>query len=944
MRAYVPTLQRQEPRRHHRITLVLALLAGLLTAGAHPEGAASVAVPRDLDGASASYSMTWQRPRLLAAAATSGIGALSLEIDGDADIVDAIGASQTAREYRVSAQGLADLTGHRYEAFDGTLAYALDPPTADLVQATIDGEADWTSVTTSRLHQRVTLNVPPDLLDPVDTLLPLLQFIDGLGGRTYHEGERVVAGPGRAMFAEARELEPLLPPQPPRQQPRPGAAEELDRAEALDQGEVLNRAEALNQHEAGPLMALPLDFVLTPAGGIEVSGTVWLVDGASLPVAISVRYLLLEGALELGSLELAATASSEGGPLPPGDGIAWPAGHPDAERAAPLATGTRAPSWALQPTVEEVLAAADQTPTLQAYRQQYPDVFLALSTLATSSKQAAWLGAASSDAADVINQELGFPLWLLRFYSAADPGIYVLVGVQRDRVTGEWVGVAQLQGGFMPTTRPDETLTSSSVVDLAERALPAVAEDGSSGVDVLYLAAFDVWAIQRGPGLNAASAASDPTALHDHLYFFLPFVCAAFPPQPGASVLLDGAGRALQTSEISYVAPRVAGPSEAAECAAGLAGLSAADPLDPALLPGLLTDVDQRVQQVTTYTDGESTPHAPILIESNASFDAPSSVSGVVGGTGTRDDPYVIAGWNLRSDSFDVPAITLRGTDRHVVIRDSVLHGDGVGVWIERAANVRVEDNRFLGLGAGVAILGLKDSRIVDNDVAGTVEAIHVQNHIAVDPATAQVTSTPVTDVDISGNRADRTEVGIAYFGTYGTLRDNRIADNTVSRSTFGIFGQLATDTVFEDNQLSANRYGIYLQGGGDGVEVRGGVYADSDDIGLALVAAHGVAVDGGRIEDGGFGVLATRGTQASVEAITVDGNDRGVVGLFSSDVAVTASTFTGNGSFGAYTYDSALDVRGTWWGAPDGPRGCAPGSGDRTSCGVVYAPFRIVP
>ena len=59
------------------------------------------------------------------------------------------------------------------------------------------------------------------------------------------------------------------------------------------------------------------------------------------------------------------------------------------------------------------------------------------------------------------------------------------------------------------------------------------------------------------------------------------------------------------------------------------------------------------------------TTHAPILIASDADF---TPANGVVGGTGTPGDPFVIAGWEI--DTSTANAIDVRNTRANFVLRN----------------------------------------------------------------------------------------------------------------------------------------------------------------------------------------------------------------------------------------------------------------------------------
>ena len=62
------------------------------------------------------------------------------------------------------------------------------------------------------------------------------------------------------------------------------------------------------------------------------------------------------------------------------------------------------------------------------------------------------------------------------------------------------------------------------------------------------------------------------------------------------------------------------------------------------------------------------TAHPPILIEGNANFTA---ANGVVAGSGTPSDPYLIAGWLI--DASTANAVEIRDTTAPFVIRDIVV-------------------------------------------------------------------------------------------------------------------------------------------------------------------------------------------------------------------------------------------------------------------------------
>jgi len=66
------------------------------------------------------------------------------------------------------------------------------------------------------------------------------------------------------------------------------------------------------------------------------------------------------------------------------------------------------------------------------------------------------------------------------------------------------------------------------------------------------------------------------------------------------------------------------------------------------------------------------TAHEPIYINGNAGF---TSENGVVSGSGTESDPWIIEGWEINTSRDD--AIRIRDTDAYFVVRDCEVHGGG---------------------------------------------------------------------------------------------------------------------------------------------------------------------------------------------------------------------------------------------------------------------------
>lgn len=74
-------------------------------------------------------------------------------------------------------------------------------------------------------------------------------------------------------------------------------------------------------------------------------------------------------------------------------------------------------------------------------------------------------------------------------------------------------------------------------------------------------------------------------------------------------------------------------------------------------------------------------PHEPIWIRGDADF---TPENGVIGGSGSLEDPYLISGWDIRPVGF---GIKIENTTAHVLVESNYIHDGGVFFEVCREAN-----------------------------------------------------------------------------------------------------------------------------------------------------------------------------------------------------------------------------------------------------------------
>ena len=221
------------------------------------------------------------------------------------------------------------------------------------------------------------------------------------------------------------------------------------------------------------------------------------------------------------------------------------------------------------------------------------------------------------------------------------------------------------------------------------------------------------------------------------------------------------------------------------------------------LLPATSATIPAR----TVVQDGAA--HAPILIEGDGDFTPPN---GVVGGSGTPADPFIIAGWEMLLTG--PPGIEIRNTSAYFVIRDVVLIGsvDGAfdGVILRHVANARVENVTSEHNRIGILLDAGQSVAISQNRLLGNRRGIHVfsSTHVAISRNNA--TGGPIGEIHVLVMNSQQVAIeSNRIFPTYGAAigaaldTGLQIVNNTVQSLDDGILFDNVTDASVADNDFS---------------------------------------------------------------------------------------------------------------------------------------------
>lgn len=312
-------------------------------------------------------------------------------------------------------------------------------------------------------------------------------------------------------------------------------------------------------------------------------------------------------------------------------------------------------------------------------------------------------------------------------------------------------------------------------------------------------------------------------------------------------------------------------------------------------------------------------PRPPIMIQGDAGFTLPGS--GVVAGSGTPDDPFVICGWDIVPLGRD--GIRLDGTTAHAVIRGNYVHGALVEVKVYKWPGDQI-DHLITG---GINLHNVSHARVADNVVAN---------------------NTPVVGASLI-----MPELGDVVFGMAGIVVEYSdhvtLSSNFVHRNAAQGIVLRKSDAIYVDgNTLTRNnRFGPFASlhaSGVTGLTVEGNRFLDTHTVtAVYLDTSPGALVRANRIDNpsvNGVGVTYLS-DGVLVEGNLITGAQIGVQTSNAAGLVVRGNDIVGNARFGVQSQTHAVDAEGNWWGCADGPggTGCNGVEGD-----VDFTPWATEP
>jgi len=274
---------------------------------------------------------------------------------------------------------------------------------------------------------------------------------------------------------------------------------------------------------------------------------------------------------------------------------------------------------------------------------------------------------------------------------------------------------------------------------------------------------------------------------------------------------------------------------------------------------------------------GNLTQRGPITIIGDANF---TRENGVVGGSGTADDPYIIEGWKIDADGYDY-GISIKYTTKYFVIRNcEIVNALMYGIALAYVENGYIANNTIANnLGHGVYLRGSDKNVIEYNNIISNIGS--------------------GLRLEYSRNNTIRyNNIRDHYDGINLKYSDNNTIEfnNIINNDRNGIHFEYSNKTVIKGNTIAHNNYfGIYI------IRSRGIIIiynniTNNYNGGIGLVYLDDGIIEYNNIELNGYGI-----------ALSDSGNDI---------INIIAQNNIGNNKEQVYSYRSNT----TWhFGYPSG-------------------------
>ncbi len=172
--------------------------------------------------------------------------------------------------------------------------------------------------------------------------------------------------------------------------------------------------------------------------------------------------------------------------------------------------------------------------------------------------------------------------------------------------------------------------------------------------------------------------------------------------------------------------------------------------------------------------------HEPIFILSDSDF---TPENGVIGGSGTKNDPYIIANWIIKANGttpyMGTTGIFIANTTKYFVIRNVTIFGGDRGILLDNVSNFVIEDSKFYNINSYAIVAGgVTDESLAFNGTIRNNEAWDVDSFVWATGSNFIIEDNYAHDLEV---KIGTWSIGIGVAANNSIVRNNDIHDINVT-------------------------------------------------------------------------------------------------------------------------------------------------------------------
>ncbi len=358
---------------------------------------------------------------------------------------------------------------------------------------------------------------------------------------------------------------------------------------------------------------------------------------------------------------------------------------------------------------------------------------------------------------------------------------------------------------------------------------------------------------------------------------------------------------------------------------------------------------------------------------------------GVLIGSGTKNDPYIISGWELQSRKLFIlffhkkDGIHFENIDKHVIIKNNYIHDFNNeyadAIELINCRNVTVEQNIIAGSDSGITSYGLDNftsicsiqyNTIYENKYGITTASSYdvVVNNTIFDNYQRGITCNSAKAF-VAYNEITSNYDGIWIIGEDNSIiTHNRIHGNMRNGILAGLEVQytLPASVISHNEILSNGKWGISCWVPMRTIIRNNSINSNVWD-GIYISDSSPTIIDNTISANGGCGIYSSGYLPFSIEHNNITRHRTGIYSYLSDSLSITNNSITQNVDMGIECQSSHPQIHNNnfvgngcavfgdgwmgpvnatwnWWGASDGPGGNGSGSGDPIKGYVTFIPW----